>query len=170
MQDKTNLPKRKRLRLREYDYSSSGAYFVTICVQDGQSILGRICDGAMILDAAGEIVDRYWKELVLHYPTIALDSFVVMPNHVHGIIFLQPEDARTGLRPVPTLSDIVHAFKTFSANEINRQQGVRGQPVWQRGFYERVVRDDEELNRIRQYIQDNPAQWELDKENPEKNP
>jgi REP element-mobilizing transposase RayT len=111
---------------------------------------------------------------VAHYPNVALDEFCVMPNHVHGVIWIAGV-GRAGFKPVPTperchgLPEIVRAFKMLSARRINEVRGTQGAAVWQRNYYERVIRDDRELNAIREYIQTNPLRWHLDKENPYRN-
>ena len=93
---------------------------------------------------------------------------MVMPNHLHGIVILSPEWTKAGLSPAPTpLSEVVRALKSFSAREINRLRNSPGVPVWQRNYYDHVMRDDEDLNRIREYILDNPANWGKDENNPE---
>jgi putative transposase len=106
----------------------------------------------------GKIVNGCWHDLPNHY------SFVVMPNHVHGVVVL----VGAGLRPAPTnppLSEIVRAFKSFSSRKIDELQSTTGLPFWQRGYYEHIVRDDKSLSRIRDYIVSNPLRWELDREN-----
>ena len=144
------------MRLPGYDYAQPGAYFVTICTRDHASLFGAIADGMISLTVRGRIVRNTWLRLPEHYP-VELDAFVVMPNHVHGIIVIPSVGA--GFKPAPTLSEIVRAFKTFSARRI-------GHPVWQRNFYEHIVRSEAALERIRQYIVDNPARWAFDRENP----
>ena len=120
----------------------------------------------------GAVVERCWHDLVNHYTHVDLDEFVVMPNHIHGVIWLR-DPRRAGLKPAPTddhvrrhgLSEIVRAFKTFSARRINQLRGTAGVAVWQRNYYERVVRNERELNAIREYIRANPLNWHLDREN-----
>ena len=114
-----------------------------------------------------------WHRLFEHYPELKLDAFVAMPNHVHGIIVLV-EPTRAGLKPAPTfvygrhgLAEIVRAFKTFSSRGINQLRGTPGRRVWQRGYYEHVIRNEADLHEIRQYIVNNPLKWDLDEENPE---
>ena len=159
---------RRSIRLRGYDYAQPGAYFVTTSTQHRECVLGEIAQGAMKLNAAGAVVQDCWDDLPRHFPHVELDAFVVMPNHVHGIIVLTSVGA--GFKPAPTkrhpLPQIVRAFKTFAARRINEHRGTPGVPVWQRNYYEHVVRNDDELNRIRQYILDNPMHWALDRENP----
>jgi REP element-mobilizing transposase RayT len=164
---KRDLPRRKPLRLPTFDYRNPGGYFVTICVRNREEMLGDVSAAEMQLSAIGEIVQSCWLHLPEHYPTLILDEFVVMPDHLHGIIILQ--DQRAGLRPAPTkdvesqtlpsLSEIVRAFKSFSSREMNRLCGVPGISNWQRGYYERIIRNPLEADLIREYIADNPRLW-----------
>lgn len=163
--------RRRSLRLPEYDYSQSGAYFVTICVQGRECVLGEIQAGAVCLSPVGEIAANSWAWLEVGYPQISLDAWVVMPNHIHGIIALET-DGRGGSRTAPTakpkpLGRLIGAFKTISTKGINALRRMPGLPFWQRGYYEHVIRDDASLNRIREYIANNPVRWELDRENPQ---
>ena len=132
----------------------------------------------MHLNEAGLFAQAAWEDLQRHYPHVALDAWTIMPNHVHGIVVLTervkapPEES--GLKPDPTnanavrhgLPEVVRAFKTFAARRINVFRGAVGAPFWQRNYYEHVIRNEESLNRIRQYILDNPARWHEDPENP----
>ncbi len=164
------LPNRPTLRLKDYDYAQSGAYFVTICVKNRQCLLGSIIEGEMKLNPNGLITAESWTWLSTAYPFITLDEWTVMPNHLHGIIFInQPPEggSRTALtmpRPLP-LSRLVGAFKKVSSKQINIHRQRPGIPFWQRGFYEHVIRHEEALSRIRDYIATNPSRWELDREN-----
>lgn len=163
-------PQRIYTRLRGYDYSQPGFYFVTICTHDHSSILGSVETGQMGLSAFGGIVHECWKDVPRHYGGVTNDLFIVMPNHVHGIIVLRGEDPhppeRSGSKPdrteVHSLSEIVRGFKTYSARRINDRRRSPGVPVWQRGFYEHVVRNDHEYRRIGEYIRQNPERWETD--------
>ncbi len=163
--------RRRPLRLRWYDYTRPGAYFVTVCAHRQSFLFGRIVDGAMHPNGFGTIVEACWRALPEHYPHVGPDAFVVMPNHVHGILVLA-HDAVNG-RSTGTalsrhgLSEIVRAFKTFSSRRINDLRHGRGAPVWQRGFYEHVIRNERSLGRIRDYIESTPRRWALDRENPE---
>ncbi len=166
--------RRRSIRLSGYNYSSAGAYFVTLCTHGRRCLLSEIVKGEMKLNDAGLTVLEVWGQLPDHYPHVLLDWFVIMPNHVHGIIVLNDDyGKRAGLNPAPTgnkvhgLPEIVRAFKTFSSRRINRLQGTRGEPVWQRNYYEHVIRSDKGLNAVRQYIEANPSQWENDPENPD---
>ena len=171
--------RRRSIRLPAYDYAQAGAYFVTICTHNRGCLLGEIVGGEVALTCAGQIVLECWNDLVNHYPYVETDEFVIMPNHVHGIIVLTGELRTTevadnvgaGFKPAPTrrrpLSEVVRALKTFSSRRINEYRSSTGTPVWQRNYYERVIRSDGELSAIRQYIVDNPAKWAEDAENPQ---
>lgn len=186
---------RRSLRLNGYDYSQAGACFVTICTQDRACILGDIVYEEVRLSGAGMMVEAVWAEVPEHYPGIQTDVFVVMPNHIHGIIVILESDPSVGAGPracpdlgqtskrigqpqgvAPTglsLSDVVHRFKTLTTKHY--VDGVRnhGWPpfrarFWQRNYYEHVIRNDGELDRIREYIATNPLRWALDRENPQR--
>lgn len=170
---------RRSIRLKGHDYSQPGAYFVTVCTQDRACLFGEVTDGEMRLNPAGQLVERGWCAIPDHFPLARLDSFVVMPNHVHGIIVLSnvrathaspPRDPAPPGRPRGpqrhSIGAIVGSFKSAVTKNINASRGTPGAPVWQRNYYEHVVRDEGSLNRIRQYILDNPAQWAMDRDNP----
>jgi len=167
---------RQSIRLPGYDYSRVGAYYITICARDRQCLFGEVVDRHMQLNQAGRIICSVWDDLPRFYDGIELDAFVVMPNHVHGIVVIHqpvgaihesPSHAVTVVqRRRMLLSKIVGRLKMVSAKQINALRGSSGQPLWQRNYYEHVIRDDGSLNRVRQYISDNPAQWEFDHENP----
>ena len=175
---------RQSIRLKGYEYSRKGAYFVTICTWNRECLFGNISDGQMVLNGAGKIVGRVWEDLPARFPSVELDVFGVMPNHVHGIIAivgagLAPPNTRVqqaaplqalpqkgAAGSAPTLGDVVRAFKSISAIRVNGHLSRSGQPLWQRNYYEHIIRTDDELNRIRQYIRDNPMSWLEDRENP----
>ena len=252
---------RRSIRLKGYDYTQPGAYFITICTHGRECLFGEIIDGEMHLNEAGQIVVQTWQDLPNHVSNVQLDAFVVMPNHVHGIIIITDhaggigagfKPARTtmgpgsaadsgstpgpgsaggagstagpgsvgsgsvgaGSEPAPTttttapgsaagsgptagpgpttgsgpieagsehaptepaptrsshgLPEIVRQFKTFSARRINELRGTPGTPVWQRNYYEHIIRDEFSLSRIRQYIAENPARWDADWEHPQR--
>jgi REP element-mobilizing transposase RayT len=177
---------RRSIRLREYDYSSAGAYFVTVCVEGRECLFGEAGDGSVNLNEAGRMVAEWWTKLPDRFPGVQLDEFVTMPNHVHGIVVLvgatpcgcpslsvRDSTPRSG-RPrgaAPTLGDVMDWFKTMTTNAYIRGVKQSNWPpfpgrLWQRNYYERVIRDDDELTDIRGYIRHNPAQWEHDGENP----
>jgi REP element-mobilizing transposase RayT len=116
----------------------------------------------MILSQAGQLAQRAWTDLPNHFPHARLDAFCLMPNHVHGIILI----IDIGVEQLHPLSDIVKAFKSFSARRINLLRRTPGVPVWQRNYYERIVRNEREWQVIRDYIIDNPRRWDEDSENP----
>jgi len=173
---------RRSIRLKGYNYSQAGTYFVTICTHNRECIFGTILDDKMRLNDVGQMVQASWEQLPQRFP-IELDAYVVMPNHFHAIVIIvgaplvgAPDRAgtrRAGTRPAPTmLGDIIGAFKSITTNECIR--GVRefnwphfDKRLWQRNYYEHVIRNEEALNRIREYILNNPLRWMLDRENPE---
>ncbi len=188
MQYDPDIHHRRSIRLKGWDYSSAGAYSVTICAKYRECLLGNITGSDMCLNEYGNIAADCWQDLPKHYAHIELDAFIIMPNHVHGIIvvgagfkpafFSNPDGKinaeckyRAGLKPAPTyaqhgLSEIVRAYKTFSTRYINKIRNASGIPVWQRNFYEHIIRNEQELDAIRTYIKDNPSKWTWDEENP----
>jgi len=175
----TIFEQRKRTRLKEYDYSTERAYFITICTQGKQCLFGHISDGGMRQSEFGRIVHFCWQELDSQYPAIRLDCFTVMPNLVHGVIFLvgtgsprpdipsrQLGGETPPLQNQPSLSQIIGYFKYQSTKKLNALRATPGAKVWQRSFYDQVIRADESLNRIREYVATNPSRWHLDRENP----
>jgi putative transposase len=157
------------IRLKGYDYAQAGAYFVTICAHDRACLFGDLVDAEVVLRPAGRVVQNAWDELTKHYPHVGLDAFVVMPNHVHGIIMLSSDPVEAGLKPAATvrhaLPEVVRAFKTFSSRRINELRHTPGVPVWQRNYYEHVIRSESDLERTREYIAANHLKWALDREN-----
>jgi putative transposase len=180
-----SLHPRCSVRLRDCDYSTPGAYFVTVCTQGNRCLLGEITCGRMRLNEAGQMVQSVWDEIPGHYPGVETDAFVVMPNHIHGIILLIHDTVGAAPRgrpnetgqprkhfgqaqgPAPTklsLPDVVHHFKTMTtklyADGVKKDEW---QPfewrLWQRGYYEHVVRRTDRMNRIREYILNNPPRW-----------
>ena len=166
---------RRSRRLKGYDYSQAGAYFISVCTRNRECLLGEIADGEMRLNDAGRMVAEEWMKSAEIRNEIELDAFAVMPNHVHGIIVIANDCrgvwpyAPTGtLRsPSRTIGALVRAFKSACTIRINDMRNARGTPVWQRNYYEHVIRDEDDLNRIRQYICDNPARWAEDENNPD---
>ncbi len=160
---------RRSIRLPGYDYSKNGAYFVTICTQNRECLFGTIVDGEMQLNQFGKIAADTWNWLRNQYNYVVLDQWVVMPNHLHGIIVIN-NDCRGGSRTAPTvnrkpLGRLIGAFKTVSTKHINQIRTTPGVRIWQRNYWEHIIRNDGDLNRIRQYIMDNPIKWETDREN-----
>lgn len=184
---------RRSMRLKGYDYSLAGAYLVTVIAQGRMTLFGDVVNGQLQLNPAGEMVHRIWMELPNRFPPIVMDTFIVMPNHVHGIIILAGVDlagtpntnersdvdikSRGTTRVAPTddgrtrLGNVVGVFKSLTTLEYTR--GVRDtnwppfqRRLWQRNFYEHIVRTDVSLQKFRKYIVDNPVQWPFDRENP----
>jgi REP element-mobilizing transposase RayT len=165
----TQLPRRKNMRLEGYDYTRPGVYFVTICVTDHEQLFGTIEQGDVSLTACGEIVRKTWEEMAERYPYVAIDDFVVMPNHMHGLLVLNgdPEVLVKVQNPIRSLSRLVASFKTLSAKRVNAHRNTPGQSLWQQNYWDRIVRNEKELNRIREYILCNPSRWEADRLNPD---
>ncbi len=186
---------RRSIRLKGYDYARPGAYFLTLCTQNRACLFGTVVDGEMHANGAGCMVQRWWDELNHKFPHIRTDAFVVMPNHVHGIIMIHPVGADLRVRPDennPTdhpgdewdapkpeqgahtgapLPQIVQWFKTMTTNEYIRHVKNAGWPpfqkrLWQRNYYEHIIRNERALHRIRRYIAENPMRWHLDRQNP----
>ena len=151
--------RRRSLRLPGYDDSQPGAYFVTVVTHGRACLFGEVVDGEMILNAAGKVVEAAWRDLPVHYPGVELGAFCIMPNPIHAIIILV--DMGTKIIPVAAknypLSEIVRAFKSFSARRINQIGNTPGQPVWQRNDYEHILRNDDDYRLIHLYIQASPA-------------
>ena len=166
---------RRSIRLKDYDYSQAGAYYVTIDVQNRECLFGEIVNEEMILNEAGKMIDEQWITLLERFPNIELDVYQVLPNHFHGIIVIIEPENGAGTRPAPTkkptLGDVVGAFKSITTHEYINGVDNKNWPqfykrLWQRNYYEHVVRDEADLNRIRDYIQSNPVNWDEDEENP----
>ncbi len=176
--------RRKSIRLKEYDYTQPGAYFVTICTYRRAHLFGQVVDGEMRLNAFGKIVWEEWFRTAQVRPYVELfeNEFVVMPNHIHGIIWIVEHDVGATRRVAPTsrrvapqpprgpvpqsLGAIIAQFKSVVTKRINTLRGTPGAPVWQRNYWEHVIRTERALNAIRRYIIENPARWHLDRYNP----
>jgi putative transposase len=171
---------RRSISLRGYDYSRPGAYSVTICTGHKQAVFGEIVEGKMVLNDVGAMVQDTLRQMPSHYSGCQLDTFVVMPNHVHGIILIsacprtgQAQGSGQARGPAPTtlsLGDLVHRFKSLTTARYRQGIAARGWPalsgkLWQRNYYEHIVRNDDELLKIREYIVTNPIRWETDWEN-----
>ncbi len=150
-----------------YDYRQPGAYFVTICTHRWEPLFGEVINGEVQLNEFGEIVAQEWYRTREIRHEIELDAFVVMPNHIHGIIMIQDNVGAHGRaplrRPARSLGSLIAGYKSAVTKRINISRHTPGQPVWQRNYYEHVIRNDTDLNRIRVYIHFNPAGWQLDK-------
>ncbi|MCS6885522.1 MAG: transposase [Acidobacteriota bacterium] len=216
---------RRSIRLKGYDYAQPGAYFITIVTQDRECLFGDVVDGKMRLNAMGQIVQQCWQDIPCHFPHAELDAFVVMPNHIHGIVVITdtnvgawhvgtrhavplhhatpippppmpPQDPIPLSNPTPphdavlprniptspnvntprteqfgkpvasTIPTIIRSFKSAVTQRINALCSNPGAPVWQRNYYEHIIRDEQSLSHIRQYIRDNPLRWMFDRVNP----
>ena len=158
-------PKRRNTRLQGYDYSTPGAYFLTLCAKNRQCILSRIV-GTGVLDGpqvcllpCGKIADKYIRQLHIFYDDISVESYVIMPNHIH--ILLSVKEGGPSGRPVPTaqnstVSRFISTFKRFCNKEANGN-------IWQSRSYDHVIRNQEDFDKHLKYIQENPAKWESDK-------
>ena len=167
---------RRSIRLKEYDYSRSGAYFVTICTHNREVYFERY-------PKLREIVAQRWQEIPDCFPSVTIDESVIMPNHIHGIIVVgatlavaptlavaQTDGA--GARPAPTIGEIVGTFKSLCVQDwlryIKENRIEATGKFWQRNYYEHVIRNENKLNKIREYIINNPLKWSLDRENPDR--
>jgi putative transposase len=160
---------RRSIRLPSYDYTQEGAYFITICTHGRECFLGNIVDGKMNLSQSGKIVWNGWRWLDQQYSYVDLDKFIVMPNHLHGILFISEEcwgDSLIAPTRRKPLGRLIGVFKTISTKQINCLRNTMGVRIWQRNYYERIIRNEQELNFIREYILSNPHNWDTDEENP----
>jgi putative transposase len=156
-------------RLQNWDYASDGWYYITICTKGRDNIFGIVEKGIMQLNNHGKIVEQCWFDLPNHYSNLILDAFVVMPDHVHGIMIINNTRVETGFKPVSTgtkprhgIFEFVRALKTFSSRRMNELDNTAGKSRWQPRFHDHIIRDEQELFRIQQYIFNNPATWEKD--------
>ena len=158
---------RKQIRLKDYDYSQSGYYYVTICTQNREYIFGDISNVAMILNQYGDVAKNSWLDLPNHHKNTQLDAFVIMPNHIHGIII---KNKPVGNRPACSvnknnnLSVIIGSYKSTVTKQINRIDKPAFQ--WQKSFHDHIIRTTNSLNNIREYIVNNPLTWNNDENNP----
>jgi REP element-mobilizing transposase RayT len=174
---------RRSIRLPDYDYSQNGAYFITICAYQRQRIFGEIENSAVILSQIGEIIDEEWERTPILRPEIELGAYVIMPNHFHAIVHIiennnsQSRVVAYGYTPLPemptksefrspsrTIGSLVRGFKASVTTRINTQRNTPGSPIWQRNYYESVIRSEEAYAQIEGYILDNPLNWLTDKE------
>jgi len=192
----SDLHHRRSIRLKEYDYSQPGAYFITICTHQRDHLFGEIVDGVMQLNEFGQIAQEEWMKTALIRGEIELGEFVIMPNHFHGIIWIvdgrgtarrrgaaccrgtarraptgglgetsadfTPTHEQFGKPVVGSIPTIVRAFKSAVSRRINLARCTPGKPVWQRNYWEHIIRDEKDLTNAQAYILNNPAQWEND--------
>ena len=158
-----NYPKRKPSRLKEYDYSQSGYYYVTICTQNHEYIFGEVENNGMVLSQCGHIAKESWLDLPSHHKNIQLDEFVIMPNHLHGIIIINNPVGNWPACSANNLSIIIGLYKSTVTKQINRI--INNGFSWQKSFYDHIIRTGESLNNIREYIANNPLNWNTDENN-----
>ncbi len=174
---------RRSIRLKAADYSRTGLYSVTICAASKRSMFGKFESGKVVLNALGEIARRCWLEIPRHFPQVDLHEFVVMPNHMHGIVelgggarYIVPLQEGLGSRRhvedfgKPTfgsLPTIIRTYKAAVSREVRAKLGDRFGTVWQRNYYERMLRNGQEFADAARYILENPRNWEIDRENPQ---
>ncbi len=174
---------RQSIRLQGYDYSQAGAYFVTVVTHQRDCLFGEIENGELILNELGKIADECWRAIPEHFPFVELGVHVIMPNHMHGMIVIRADDPGIGrgaamLRPYDdddgnahkinvkpgSLGAIIRSYKSAVSYRSNKEHNVTG--VWQRNYYEHIIRNEHEMDNIWRYIGSNPAQWDDDDENP----
>ena len=174
MASKPTLWSRRSVRLSTYDYQGPGAYFVTLCTWHRQRLFGRLVSGRMCPSAFGLIAQRVLRQIPEHFPSARIDEFVIMPDHIHAIIVIDPpthpnespKAGRAAPRPASTrrargptsssLGAIVGSYKAAVSREINRLRGTPRTRIWLRNYYERIIRTEDALHQIRRYIRDNP--------------
>jgi putative transposase len=158
------LPKRKSTRLKEYDYSQFGFYFITICLKERKEFFSKVIDGKIILTEFGKIVEDILIELPKYY-NIEIDSYIIMPDHIHIIIVVDNDPTREKniSTKIKTLSDVIGKFKSYSTKRIRTQLKGTQDFNWQKSFYDRIIRSEKELYQIRKYIEENPLRWEIEK-------
>ena len=164
MNNKKELPKRKHPRLDNYDYSSAGAYFVTICTQNRKNILSKIVgEGSPLprLSPYGEIVERWIQKIPEKYPEASVDCYVIMPNHIHILLSIIKDDGRGD--PSPTANTVVGWLKYQATKEINQLRDSSSDKIFQRSFFDHIVRNRDDYCEIYKYIFENPARWYYDK-------
>ena len=175
---------RRSIRLKGYDYAQARAYFVTIVTWQRETLFGEIVDGEMVLNEMGKMVQKWWHQIQKHFPNVELGAFVIMPNHIHGIIIItegrgavpapdddiqneqQGEMTSPRHRKKPTLGQIVAYFKYQSTKEMNALDGAGTiTKFWQRNYHDRIIRNEHEMARIWDYIEANPSRWADDEKN-----
>ena len=177
-----NIHHRRSTRLAGYDYSQEGAYFVTICTYAKQWQFGDVQNDVMILNQYGQIANSCWLEIPSHFPQIELDAFVIMPNHMHGIIVITESPSNVGAQHVApskrhftssnkkmtpnvkagSLSAAMRSYKAAVTRQVNRLYHAPGEQLWQRNFHDHIIRNHVGLNHLRTYVINNPASWSKD--------
>jgi REP element-mobilizing transposase RayT len=163
-----NIHDRRSTRLHGYDYNQPGSYFVTVCTYEKQHVFGSIVNDEMYLNDAGQIVNNTWNTIPQRFPNIELDEYIIMPNHLHGIITNNGATSnakyKSSNNPLSShlslLGQIIRTFKSASTSQIRKT--VRPDFSWQHNYYEHIIRQEKDLDHIRQYIATNPAGWAQD--------
>ena len=169
MQERIPTPSRRSIRLRHFDYRQAGYYFLTLCTDQRRNLFGYVFDDSVRLSALGELAAMQWLALPEHFAYASLDAFVVMPNHVHGIVQLLTElrevdrTERFGAPCRGSIATLVRSYKAAVTRQARLHATDSRQVVWQRNYWERVIRDEAELLETRRYIENNPQQWMLDR-------
>lgn len=164
---------RKSIRLKDYDYSQNGMYFITICTKNRENIFWNLnknndCRGGACsaqkpdLNYLGKIVQKEWLGLTQRFQNVQLGEYIIMPNHFHGILILEDFVDLGGASPAPTIGNIISAFKSISTISCNKIDNIKGRIIWQRNYYEHIIRNENELYKIIEYIKNNPYNWEND--------
>ena len=154
------MDKRKDPRLPQYDYTTPGGYFVTICTEGKRRCLADVRRGGVLPRPIGTVVENEILALPNRYENVVIDKYVVMPNHVHILLTIHREGQSPS--PTPSLGNIIGALKSITTKKINRMEGTPGRKFWQRSYYDHVIRNEQDYLRIWQYIDDNPAGWPED--------
>lgn len=175
------LPNRKLNRLKGYDYAQNGFYFLTICTKNRAEFFGKIQNGGMVLNQFGEITRQCWKDIPIHFPDVSLGEFIVMPNHIHGILILDRQSVGNNnpliignnnycsLRKIPwqtqlsrSISSVIRGFKIGATQYFHQNNNFEF--AWQKSFYDHIIRNEKAYYQIQQYIINNPINWEMDKD------
>jgi REP element-mobilizing transposase RayT len=157
-----DVPKRKSTRLKEYDYSQFGYYFITICMKNRKEFFSIIENSIVVLSKFGKIIDEVLINIPSYY-NVEIDCYIIMPDHIHLIIILDKAENKKNY----SLSDVMGKFKSFSCKKIREVLEDDEKFEWQKSFYDRIIRNEKELYQIRKYIKENPLRWEIEKDNPE---
>jgi putative transposase len=179
MESNKDLPSRRSVRLPEFDYAKVGMYFVTICAFERRCIFGEICGNKTVLSPIGQIISACWIEIPQHFPHAKIETYVVMPNHLHGIVTIHSKrvdanpQAKTATaiesigKPTPgSIPTIIRSFKAAASKRARESEYAKVESIWQRGYYEHVLRNTKEYVEITNYILQNSARWADDEDNP----
>jgi putative transposase len=192
MASEPQVPDRQSIRLRVYDYSQPGMYYVTLCAHGKKCVFGEAIGGCVGLSVVGDVVRQCWQQIPDHFPHVELDEYVIMPNHIHGILVVKQaegrgecetsrhfrqkrawhakplQEAQFGHPMSRTIGTIMGSFKSATTKEVRRKTGETDMMLWQRNYYEHIIKSQSGLDHIRRYIAENPANWGADEENPVK--